>query len=187
MTGAVLLTHGAGTNRDAPLLVALDREFTNAGLTVVRYNLPYRQKRPQGPPGRGDAEMDRAGLADAVTALRAVSTGPVFLGGHSYGARQSTILASEQPALADGLLLLSYPLHPPRKPLDLRIAHLPALRTASLFVHGTRDPFGSIQEMEAALLAVPARSKLVPLERAGHELKDAPAVVSSFLEFFLYR
>jgi predicted alpha/beta-hydrolase family hydrolase len=185
MTGAILLTHGAGSNRDAPLLLALDRGLTEAGWTVVRYNLPYRQKRSTGPPGRGDAELDRAGLSEALSSLRAETAGPVCLGGHSYGGRQSTILASEQPTLADGLLLLSYPLHPPRKPQDLRTSHLPALRTRSLFVHGTRDPFGSPDEMEAALALIPAEHRLVLVERAGHELKGAAATtLSQFLEFF---
>jgi predicted alpha/beta-hydrolase family hydrolase len=184
VTGAILLTHGAGSNSDSPLLCELDRAFTDAGLTVVRYNLPYRQKRPTGPPGRGDAERDRAGLAEAVASLRSQVPGRVFLGGHSYGGRQSTILAAEQPALADGLLLLSYPLHPPRKPQELRTAHFPELRTRSLFIHGTRDPFGLIEEMEAALTLVPAEHRLVPVERAGHELKGAALIVPSFMDFF---
>jgi predicted alpha/beta-hydrolase family hydrolase len=184
MTGAILLTHGAGSNRDSPLLVNLDRAFSEAGLTVVRYNLPYRQKRPTGPPVRGSAELDRVGLADALASLRAQVSGPVFLGGHSYGGRQATILASEQPTLADGLLLLSYPLHPPRKPEELRTSHFPDLRTRALFVHGTRDPFGSIGEMEEALRLIPAEHRLVSLERSGHELKGASAVAPAFLEFF---
>jgi len=184
MTGTILLTHGAGSNRDSPLLVSLDKAFTEAGLSVVRFNLPYRQKRATGPPMRGSAELDRAGLMEAVAALRAEKEGPLFLGGHSYGGRQSTILASEQPTLADGLLLLSYPLHPPRKPQELRTAHFPKLRTKSLFIHGTRDPFGSIDEMETALQLIPAEHQLVPMERAGHELKNAGIVVPAFLAFF---
>jgi len=74
----------------------------------------------------------------------------VFLGGHSYGGRQTSMLIAEEPGLADGLLLLSYPLHPPRKPGELRTKHFPELRKAAFFVHGTRDPFGTIKEMKAA-------------------------------------
>ncbi len=184
MTGAILLTHGAGSDRDSPLLLDLDRAFTEAGLKVVRYNLPYRQCRPTGPPVRGGAELDRLGLAFEVDSLREMVSGPVFLGGHSYGGRQSTILASHQPKLADGLLLLSYPLHPPRKPQELRTGPFPELRTPSLFVHGTRDPFGSIAEMETALQLIPAAHKLVALKGVGHELKDAGAIVPAFLDFF---
>ena len=146
----LVLSHGAGSNAQAPLLVALANEFASAGLVVLRCDLPYRQTRPYGPPGPGDAARDRKGLKNAVAAMRKIATRRVFLGGHSYGGRQSTMLCAEEPNLVEGLLLLSYPLHPPRKPEQLRTQHLPNLRTPSLFVEGTRDPFGSIEEMEAA-------------------------------------
>ncbi len=84
----------------------------------------------------------------------------VFLGGHSYGGRQSTMLCAAEPELVDGLLLLSYPLHPPRKPDQLRTQHLPSLRTPSLFVSGTRDPFGSVEEIEQALKLIPVGTKI---------------------------
>jgi predicted alpha/beta-hydrolase family hydrolase len=96
--------------------------------------------------------------------------GPVFLGGHSYGGRQSSILVSENPGLVDGLLLLSYPLHPPRKPAQLRTAHLPKLHKPAFFVHGTRDPFGTIPEMKSALQLIPAAHALLEVDGAGHDL-----------------
>jgi predicted alpha/beta-hydrolase family hydrolase len=80
------------------------------------------------------------------------------------------MLAASQPDLVDGLLLLSYPLHPPKSPAQLRTAHFPKLRTPALFVHGTRDGFGSIAEMTSALELVPAKTQLMPIEAAGHEL-----------------
>jgi hypothetical protein len=86
-------------------------------------------------------------------------------------------LAAESPAIADVLLLLSYPLHPPRKPEQLRTQHFPRLRTPALFIHGTRDPFGSIEEMTAALTAIPGRHHLTAIEKAGHELGAASAPV----------
>ena len=168
----LILTHGAGSNRNAPLLVAVDRAISALGIRVVRMNLPYRDERPTGPPRPGDAARDRAALRDAVLKARSEQTGRVFLGGHSYGGRQSSMLAAEEPGLADGLLLLSYPLHPPRKPADLRTAHFPALQTPALFIHGTRDPFGTPEEMETALKLIPAPTTLVIIDRAGHELKS---------------
>jgi len=96
--------------------------------------------------------------------------GSVFLGGHSYGGRQSSILVSEDPGLVDGLLLLSYPLHPPRRPAQLRTAHLPNLRKPAFFVHGTRDPFGTIPEMKSALKLIPAAHALFDVDGAGHDL-----------------
>ena len=80
------------------------------------------------------------------------------------------MLCAEQPELVAGLLLLSYPLHPPRKPEQLRVQHLPKLRTPALFVHGTRDPFGSIEEMEQALALIPAKTTLLQVEGEGHDL-----------------
>ncbi len=170
----LVLTHGAGSNCQAPLLIALAEAFANAGYHVLRCDLPFRQDRPYGPPGPGDAKRDRAGLNNAIAALKNQLAGSIFLGGHSYGGRQASMLCAEQtetaPDLAAALLLLSYPLHPPRKPEQLRTQHFFTLRTPALFVQGTRDPFGSIPEMEQALKLISAKTKLLPIEGAGHDL-----------------
>jgi uncharacterized protein len=174
----LILTHGAGSSSTAPLLVALAETFSASGFTVLRCDLPYRQSRSFGPPGPGDAARDRAGLKNALAAMRKIIPGRLFLGGHSYGGRQSSMLCAElsgkkkedAPDLVTALLLLSYPLHPPRKPEQQRTQHLPDLRTPALFVHGTRDPFGSIAELEQALKMIPAKTKLLSVEGAGHDL-----------------
>ena len=80
------------------------------------------------------------------------------------------MLCAAEPDLVSGLLLLSYPLHPPRKPEQLRSQHLPNLRTPSLFVQGTRDPFGSVEEIEKALDLIPAKTELMRVEGVGHDL-----------------
>jgi predicted alpha/beta-hydrolase family hydrolase len=152
-------------------------EFARAGFYVLRCDLPYRQVRPTGPPFPGAAARDREGLQRAAEAMREITPGLVILGGHSYGGRQATLLAAENAAIADALLLLSYPLHPPRKAEQLRTQHFPRLRTPALFIHGTRDPFGSLEEMSAAIAAIPARHQLVAIEKAGHELGAAAAAV----------
>jgi predicted alpha/beta-hydrolase family hydrolase len=190
---ALALTHGAGSNAQAPLLIALAEIFSVAGFTVLRCDLPYRQVRSFGPPGPGDAARDRAGLKNAVDAIKKQVAGRIFLGGHSYGGRQSSMLCAEEPDLVAGVLLLSYPLHPPRKPEQMRTQHLPDLHTHTLFVHGTRDPFGSIAEIEQALKMIPARTKVVPVEGAGHDLgfkgkakkEELPGrILSEFATFF---
>jgi hypothetical protein len=103
------------------------------------------------------------------------------------------MLCAEIQDAADGLLLFSYPLHPPRKPAQLRTQHLPKLLTTALFVHGTRDPFGSIEEMESALQLIPAKTKLFPVDGEGHDLgfkgksrRDglADEVLKAFQSFF---
>jgi predicted alpha/beta-hydrolase family hydrolase len=189
----LVLSHGAGSNCQAPLLVAVAASFAGAGFLVLRCDLPFRQDRPYGPPSPHDGRRDRAGLKNAIAALRDLTGGPVFLGGHSYGGRQSSMLCAEQaeaePEPVPGLLLMSYPLHPPRKPAQLRTQHFFNLRTPALFVQGTRDPFGSIDEIEQALKLIPAKTKLLTVEGAGHDLgfkgkskrEDLPAAV--LLEF----
>ncbi|HUK25980.1 MAG TPA: alpha/beta family hydrolase [Terriglobales bacterium] len=188
----LVLTHGAGANCQSALLTAVAESFASAGLTVLRCDLPFRQLRPFGPPRPADAARDREGLRHALSTVLKLASGRVFLGGHSYGGRQAAMLCAENPGLADGLLLLSYPLHPPRKPGQLRIQHLPRLQTSSLFVHGTRDPFGSIAELESALKLIPGRTRLLPVEGAGHDLgfkgkarrEELPAAVVRELETF---
>ena len=166
----LVLTHGAGSNCDSPLLVALADAFCASGVTVLRLDLPFRQLRPHGPPPRGSAEHDQQGLRAAVTSMRQQTSGRVFLGGHSYGGRQASMLSAAEPGLVDWLLLLSYPLHPPQRPSELRTGHFPDLKTPALFVHGTRDGFGSIDELVAAMKLIPARTQLLPITGAGHEL-----------------
>jgi uncharacterized protein len=165
----LILTHGAGSNCNAPLLVTLADSFCASGLTVLRCDLPFRQLRPHGPP-RGSAERDQAGIRAAIAAVRRETSGRVFLGGHSYGGRQASMLAAGEPGLVDCLLLLSYPLHPPQKPGELRTAHFPRLQIPALFIHGTRDGFGSIEELTSALKLIPARTELLSVTGAGHEL-----------------
>lgn len=187
----LVLTHGAGANCQSKLLIALADAFADAGYLVLHCDLPFRQSRPHGPPFPAMAARDREGLRRAIDILRSKVLGCIFLGGHSYGGRQGSMLAAEQPQLVAGLLLLSYPLHPPRKLAELRTAHFPQLKTPSLFVHGGRDPFGSHDEMKAALALIPAQPMLLEIEGAGHELlgkkteENLPSrIVQAFQKFF---
>jgi len=175
---AFALTHGAGSNANAPLLVRMATALADAGYLALRYDLPFRMARPKGPPFPAMAARDREGVRQAVGALRKLAGGRVFAGGHSYGGRQTAMAAAEHGVLgelASGLLLLSYPLHPPRKPEQMRTAFFPELRTPALFVHGTADPFGTVEELRAAITAIPAHTDLLVVEGAGHDLKNAPA------------
>jgi hypothetical protein len=166
----LVLGHGAGGNCHAPVLVALAAALAEQGLTVLRCDLPYRQARPAGPPRPGEAAIDRAGLRRAALALRSLAAGRLFLGGHSYGGRQASMLAAEAPDLADALLLLSYPLHPPNRLAQLRTTHFGRLSTPALFIHGTADPFGSIEEIDRARTLIPGRTALLVAEGARHDL-----------------
>jgi len=187
----LVLTHGAGANCQSKLLTAVANAFADAGYLTLRCDLPFRQSRPHGPPFPAMAARDREGLRRAVDVLRAKTSGRVFLGGHSYGGRQSTMLAAEQPQLVAGLVLLSYPLHPPRKPTELRTAHFPKLSTPALFVHGSLDPFGSHEELRSALQLMSGQNSLFEVEGGGHDLlgkkanNDLPVkIVEAFQQFF---
>jgi uncharacterized protein len=169
----LVLTHGAGANCQTPLLQALAEAFCAADVTVLRCDLPFRQARPHGPPPRGNAEKDQEGLRAAVAAMRRETSGRIFLGGHSYGGRQASMLTAATPGLVERLLLLSYPLHPPKRLDQMRTGHFTSLETPALFVSGERDGFGTKAEMEAALRLIPAKTELLMVAGAGHELMTA--------------
>ena len=188
----LVLTHGAGGNANAPLLVALARALAAAGVTVLRCDLPFRQDRPKGPPSPSRAARDRDGLRRALSELGELAPGRLFLGGLSYGGRQASLLAAEEPRVARALLLLSYPLHAPGRQGELRTAHFPRLSTPTLFAHGSLDPFGSLDHLNAARALIPAPTALVAIEGAGHGLgrgardpRPAPDVVSRVVEEFV--
>jgi predicted alpha/beta-hydrolase family hydrolase len=180
----MVLTHGAGGNCRAALLVAVAEALCAAGVVVLRTDLAFRRRKAFGPPLPAGAAEDRAGLREALVRLRTLAPGPVFLGGHSYGGRQASMLAAEDGAVADGLLLLSYPLHPPGKPNQLRTGHFEALRVPLTFVHGTKDPFGSPDEMMDAISLIPAPVRLITVEGAGHDLKQGRFDLGEIVEIF---
>ena len=177
--GALILTHGAGSDSNTPLLTRMARAFEANGYLVLRYDLPFRQLRK--PPNPANAVRDRAGILEAAAAVRGLTTGRILAGGHSYGGRQTAMAAAEHPDLAAGLLLLSYPLHPPNKPEQMRTAFFPELHTPALFVHGTRDGFGSPEELREAMALIPARTDLLAVEGAGHDLKRAGDMAADIL------
>ena len=164
-----MLTHGAGGSRESPLLKQLCDEWARRGWLAMRYNLPYRRRRPKGPPS-GSAATDRAGIAEAVALARTLADGPVIAGGHSYGGRQTSMAVADQNVTVDVLTLFSYPLHPPGKPERLRTEHLPRIAVPTVFTHGTSDPFGAIDELRAAAALIPAPTEIVEISGGRHDL-----------------
>jgi len=187
----VILTHGAGGNCQSPLLVAMADALAGAGSLVIRYDLPFREKGGGGAFTPARAAADRAGIREKVIQIRTRAEGPIIMSGLSYGGRQSSMLAAEEPDLADGLLLLSYPLHPPGRPNQLRTDHFPGLRKPALFVSGARDPFGTPEEIAAALKLIPAKTQLITIQKAGHDLAkgkfDLTQVVSAVRDLLSIR
>lgn len=185
---SLVLTHGAGGDCNFLLLLALAEKLSESGINVLRCDLPYRQVRRTGPPPPGWANKDQQGLANAVALMRERFGGRVFLGGQSYGGRMASMLAAEEPAIADGLLLTSYPLHPAGKSQQRRTAHFPKLKISILFVQGTKDTFATVDEMKLALELIPAKVEHLVIENAGHALvmkKDVAQVTDQIVQAFL--
>ena len=178
--GVAVLTHGAGGDRDSELLQRICDEWARRGWLAVRYNLPYRRRRPKGPPS-GSAATDRAGIDEAITLCRRLADGPLIAGGHSYGGRQTSMLIAEASATqVDVLTLFSYPLHPPGKPERRRTEHLPAIAVPTVFTHGTSDPFGTLDDVREAAAMIAAPTEVVEITGARHDLRsktlDVPAL-----------
>lgn len=175
--GAVLLTPGAGSSASHASLVALEAAL--APLPVARVDFPYRRagrKAPDRAPTLVACVRDEAA---ALAAAAGVEPSRIVLGGRSMGGRMCSLAVAEGLPAA-GLVLISYPLHPPGKPDQLRTAHFPQLDVPCLFVSGTRDAFGSPDEFGAHLGAIPGRVTQVWVPNAGHDLKgqDAGIVVA---------
>lgn len=177
-SGVVALTHGAGGSRESGLLPGICDEWARRGWLAVRYNLPYRRRRPKGPPS-GSAATDRAGIVEAIAVCRGLADGPLIAGGHSYGGRQTSMVVASGEAAVDLLTLFSYPLHPPGKPDRTRTEHLPNITIPTVFIHGTSDPFGTLAELRDAAALIPAPTEIVTISGARHDLGskalDVPA------------
>jgi len=169
--GIVVLTHGAGGNRESPLLQQVCDEWARRGWLAVRYNLPYRRRRPTGPPS-GSAATDRAGIVEAITLCRSLADGPLIAGGHSYGGRQTSMVVAADEAPVDVLTLFSYPVHPPGKPERPRTEHLPDITVPTVFTHGTSDPFGTPEELRDAAALITGTTAVVEIAGARHDLRS---------------
>jgi hypothetical protein len=144
---ALVLGHGAGSNRENPFLVALAEALAASGRRAILYNFPYTEAGRRLPDTNPVLEAAARSVANHA---RAMGASRVVLGGRSMGGRiASQIVAGG--ASAEGLLLLAYPLHPPGKPDTLRDCHLPGIAAPMLFIQGTRDPFAR-PDLLAALL-----------------------------------
>jgi len=169
--GVVALTHGAGGDRDSLLLQQVCDEWARRGWLAIRYNLPYRRRRPNGPPS-GSAAADRAGIVEAIAVCRGLAGGPLIAGGHSYGGRQTSLVVAARDADVDLLTLFSYPVHPPGKPERPRTEHLPAITVPTVFTHGTSDPFGTPAELNEAAALVSGTTAVVEIAGARHDLRS---------------
>ena len=172
----ILLAHGAGAPMDSAAMNAMAAALGGAGLRVARFEFGYmasrRTEAGRKPPPRAETLLGE--YRNAVDELGA--SGPLVIGGKSMGGRVASMLADE--LLADGkvagLLCLGYPFHPPGKPEQLRTAHLAGLKTPALICQGTRDIFGSREEVSGYTLS--KKIEILWLEDGDHDLKPRKAI-----------
>ena len=172
----LVLAPGASATRDSPALVAIDAAVTADGVVVARIDLP------KGKAERAVPKMRAA--AEALAGQAGLAADDVFLGGRSFGGRGASLaVAGGLPAA--GLVLLSYPLHPPGKPDQLRTEHFPELTVPCLFVSGTRDAFGTPDELEAATKAIIGPVTHVWIEGGDHGMRGKDAAVADAVRTWL--
>jgi predicted alpha/beta-hydrolase family hydrolase len=176
-SGTLLLFPGAGSGRDQSTLVAVEKAVGPAWSTV-RADFPYRKD------GRRAPDRSPKLLAAVREELAAIRTRRVVVGGRSMGGRMCSMVAAgadgeSVPNSIAGVVAISYPLHPPGRPDNLRVEHLRGITVPCLFVHGTRDPFGSPAELEKWTDTIPGRVSHHWIEGGGHDLKGADAAVAA--------
>jgi uncharacterized protein len=146
---ALVVAHGAGAGQGSPFMVRTAEGLAARGIVTATFDFPYmaaRRSAPDRPP-----VLEQA-WRDAIARARDETVGlPLFIGGKSMGGRISSQVAAQGVDGIAGLVFLGYPLHPPGKPEQRRDAHLPAIREPMLFVQGTRDAFGTVEEIRELL------------------------------------
>jgi predicted alpha/beta-hydrolase family hydrolase len=163
----VVLAHGAGAPMDSPFMNRVSAGLASRGLRVARFEFPYMARRRQGG-GRRAPDPPAVLRRRWIDVVESLGGGPrLVVGGKSLGGRIASMIADE--VGARGLVCLGYPFHPPGDPSRLRTAHLAALRTPTLLVQGTRDPFGRPEEVEAYALAPSIR--VLWIEQGDHSFK----------------
>jgi len=187
-----ILTHGAGSPMDSPLLTAVTRGLAESGFRVMRFEFPYMRARRRGerrPPDRQPILLST--WKDAIGS--AGDRGRLVIGGHSMGGRMASMIADEMKVA--GLCCISYPFHPPDSPEKTRTDHLRGLTTPALFIQGSRDPFGSPDEVSGYGLSSGihvhwmegADHSLKPLRKSGGTLQKNLEEVTLHLVAFARR
>lgn len=183
----VMLYPGAGSGRDHTSLVAIELRL-GRGASVERIDFPYRREGRRAP---DRAPKLMASIRDDLAGFGR-RRGPVVMGGRSMGGRMTTMVAADVDERGPvdrlaGLVLICYPLHPPGKPENLRVEHLPAISVPCLFISGTRDPFGSPEELSSWTSTMTVPVEHVWIEGGRHDLKGADAVIADAVADFVGR
>lgn len=184
---SLLLYPGAGSGREHSSLVAIE-ERLEGSTHVQRLDFPYRREGRRAP---DRAPKLMAAIRDDLRTVRR-RRGPVVLGGRSMGGRMCSMVAADVDASGPverlaGLVLIGYPLHPPKQPDRLRVEHLPDIAVPCLFVSGTNDPFGTPDELTRWTATIDAPVEHVWIDRGRHDLKGADGAIADAVERFMTR
>ena len=179
----LVLAHGAGSGADTPFLEALTGMLADRGVRTARFEFAYMARRRTGArtaPPRADTLLGE--YRAAIEGIRDAASGPVAIGGKSMGGRVASMIADDESAAerVSRLVCLGYPFHPPGRPERLRTAHLAGLRIPSLIVQGTRDPFGTRDEVAGYPLSPAIRIHW--LEDGDHGLRPRARLTGLTLE-----
>jgi predicted alpha/beta-hydrolase family hydrolase len=173
-TNTLVLAHGAGAGQEHPWMVTVASGLAARGVRVWTFNFPYTEAGRR-TPDRTDALL--ACFRAVVAQVRAESGGPLFIGGKSLGGRMASHLAADgEPGVA-GLICLGYPLHPPGRPEQLRVQHLPRIAVPVLIVQGARDAFGTPEELRPYFAQVKVQVTLEVIEGGDHSFKQPKKLV----------
>lgn len=184
-----VFAHGAGAGHGHPFIVTVASRLAELGVEVVTFNFPYMERRRRVPDKAPVLEACFRAVIDTVSLPARASH--LFIGGKSMGGRMATHLASQGVDGLRGVIALGYPLHPPGKPDQLRVSHLPGISVPLLVVQGERDPFGTPDELKKAFagMRAPVRLEIVTggdhslSVRAGRRGSVDPSVVGLVVEW----
>lgn len=172
----LILGHGAGANQLSGFMRLFAAGLAERGLDVVTFNFLYTEQGRKIPDPGPRLESCYRAVIDAVVKHKKLKGNRLVIGGKSMGGRIASQVAASQPADIDGLVFLGYPLHPPGRPDKLRSDHLPKIKAPMLFVQGSRDAFGTKQEIEALIKKLKLPGELYSIEGGDHSFKVPKSV-----------
>lgn len=175
---ALVLAHGAGASQASDFMVTYASGLASRGVTVVTFNFPFTERGRKLPDPQPVLETCYRAVLDQVAADPAASALPLFIGGKSLGGRMASHVAAAGAEAGGGwwdrlrgLVFLGYPLHPPGRPQQVRVSHLPRIVHPMLVVQGAKDAFGTPAELRLFFDVLPAPAEVYVVEQGGHSLE----------------
>jgi predicted alpha/beta-hydrolase family hydrolase len=166
----LVLAHGAGAGQASRFMVSFAEGLASRGLDVLTFNFLYTEQGRRVPDRAEALEACYRAAIESARTHASFAGNALFAGGKSMGGRIASHLAASDSTAMRGLVLLGYPLHPPGKPHQLRVAHLAQIRVPMLFVQGARDPFGTPDELRPHIEGLAAPVTLHGVENGDHSL-----------------